>query len=54
MDGLRGRTVEVYAGKNLVRGTATGITESGALLLDTGQEVLKLYSGEVSLRKTKI
>ena len=54
MDGLRGRTVEVYAGKNLVRGTATGITESGALLLDTGQEVLKLYSGEVSFHKTKI
>jgi BirA family biotin operon repressor/biotin-[acetyl-CoA-carboxylase] ligase len=54
VDGLLGQTVEVYAGQNVVRGTARGITESGALLLDTGQELLKLYSGEVSFHKTKI
>jgi len=54
VDGLLGQTVEVFAGQNVVRGTARGITESGALLLDTGQELLKLYSGEVSFHKTKI
>ena len=53
-DGLRGQTIEVDAGKNTLRGTAVGISESGALLLDTGNDILKLYSGEVSLRKTKI
>ena len=54
MDGLQGQFIEVYAGKNMVQGKASGINESGALLLDTGKEILTLYSGEVSLRKTKI
>lgn len=54
LDGLRGQTIEVDAGNNILRGTAVGISESGALLLDTGNDILTLYSGEVSLRKTKI
>lgn len=54
MDGLHGKSIEVCAGENVVKGTARGISESGALLLDTGEEVLTLYSGDVSLRKTKI
>lgn len=54
MDGLAGQSIEVFAGSNVHRGTASGINESGALLLDTGKEILTLYSGEVSLRKTKI
>ena len=54
MDGLKGQFIEVYAGENVVQGTAGGINESGALLLDTGKEILTLYSGEVSLHKTKI
>lgn len=54
MDGLKGQTIEVYAGENVVQGTASGISESGALLLDTGKEILTLYSGEVSLHQTKI
>ena len=54
MDGLNGRTIKVYSGSGFVQGTATGIDDRGALLLDTGKEVLKLYSGEVSLHKTKI
>jgi len=54
MDGLHGQIIEVYAGENVVQGTASGINESGALLLDTGKEILTLYSGEVSLHKTKI
>jgi BirA family biotin operon repressor/biotin-[acetyl-CoA-carboxylase] ligase len=54
MDGLFGQTIEVFAGNDCIRGTAGGIDELGALMLDTGEEVLKLYSGEVSLRKTEI
>jgi len=54
MDGLRGQAIEVYSANSVLAGTATGIDESGALLLDTGREILKLHSGEVSLRKTKI
>ena len=38
----------------LFRELAEGIDQRGALLLDTGAEVLTLYSGEVSLSKTKI
>jgi len=54
MDGLQGQTIEVNAGTSTLRGTANGIDESGALLLNTGKEILKLHSGEVSLRKTQI
>lgn len=52
MDGLHGQSIEVFAGQSVQKGTAIGINESGALLLDTGKEVLTLYSGEVSLRET--
>ena len=54
MDGLQGQTIDVYTGKGKVRGKAAGINDSGALLLDTGKEILTLYSGEVSLHQTKI
>ena len=54
MDGLHGQSIEVFAGQSVLKGTANGINPSGALLLDTGKEVLTLYSGEVSLRKTTI
>ena len=54
MDGLQGRRVEVYSANGTVYGTVTGIDTRGALMLDTGDEVLHLHSGEVSLRKTKI
>ena len=54
MDVLNGQTIEVLSGSTSIRGIARGIDERGALLLDTGTEVLTLYSGEVSLRKTKI
>ena len=52
-DGLYGRTISVYSGISPVSGVASGIDDSGALLLDTGTQMLKLHSGEVSLHKTK-
>jgi BirA family biotin operon repressor/biotin-[acetyl-CoA-carboxylase] ligase len=52
MDGLKGQTIDVFAGKQKHRGIARGIDDSGALLLDTGKEVLSLHSAEVSLNKT--
>lgn len=53
-DGLRGLTVGVLTANGEVRGTAAGIDASGALRLDTGSEILKLHSGDVSLTKTQI
>jgi len=51
VDGLKGQRISVFAGNRPLKGTAAGIDERGALLLDTGAEVLKLHSGEVSLQK---
>jgi BirA family biotin operon repressor/biotin-[acetyl-CoA-carboxylase] ligase len=51
MDGLSGQTVNVYTGNDSTQGTVRGIDDRGALLLDTGKEMLRLHSGEVSLRK---
>jgi BirA family biotin operon repressor/biotin-[acetyl-CoA-carboxylase] ligase len=53
-DGLYGQTISVNSGNNPVNGVASGIDDSGALLLDTGTQMLKLHSGEVSLHKTKL
>jgi len=52
MDGLKGRVITVYGGSGAVAGTAVGIDARGALMLDTGTEVLTVHSGEVSLNKT--
>jgi len=49
-DGLYGQRVQVTAGSQTLGGTVKGIDDSGALLLDTGEQVLTLHSGEVSLR----
>ena len=53
-DVLYGQSIDVQSATGSIRGTAVGIDEMGALRLDTGQEVLKLHSGEVSLHKTKL
>lgn len=53
-DVLQGRTTTVHTGNGHVRGIARGVDQHGALLLDTGSTVLKLHSGEASLRETKI
>jgi len=49
MDGLKGQSVEIAAGKRNLHGTVAGIDQKGALLLDTGAEILSLHSGEVSI-----
>lgn len=54
VDGLNGTVIEVFSGNSVYRGTASGINEAGALLLDTGEETLSLYSGEVSMHKSGI
>jgi BirA family biotin operon repressor/biotin-[acetyl-CoA-carboxylase] ligase len=54
LDALKGRLIEVETAKGMLAGRAAGINESGALLLETANETLTLYSGEVSLGKTKI
>ena len=54
MDGLYGHMVNIQTGNNSVQGVAKGIDDSGALLLDTGEEVLRLHSGEASLHQSKI
>jgi len=53
-DGLYGQTISVHSGNRALSGIASGIDDSGALLLDTGTQMLKLHSGEVSLHKTKL
>ena len=50
MDGLAGRLVNVHSGSSSLQGTARGINDQGALLLDTGEEVLSLHVGEVSVK----
>lgn len=53
-DVLRGQRIKVHTSDGPVTGEALGVDGQGALLLDTGSAVLKLHSGEVSFRKTKI
>jgi BirA family biotin operon repressor/biotin-[acetyl-CoA-carboxylase] ligase len=54
VDGLFGQTISVYSGNSTMQGTAVGIDQNGALLLDTGKETLILHSGEASLHKTSL
>ena len=54
LDGLFGQAISVCLGGDLIEGTAAGIDATGALMLDTGNEFLRLHSGEVSLHKTKL
>jgi BirA family biotin operon repressor/biotin-[acetyl-CoA-carboxylase] ligase len=49
-DGLSGQSVNVYSGSGSLQGIARGIDDQGALLLDTGKEVLSLHVGEVSVK----
>lgn len=49
-DALAGRTVTAMKGKDLQGGIARGIDEEGALLLEYRGRVIRIVSGEVSLR----
>ena len=53
LDALRGRAVRVLAGDSAVSGTARGVDEDGALLLESGGQMRRFVSGEASLRLTE-
>jgi BirA family biotin operon repressor/biotin-[acetyl-CoA-carboxylase] ligase len=49
-DAFARQRVVVRSGSHEVAGVATGIDQSGALLLDTGADIQAIHGGEVSLR----
>lgn len=49
-DALVGRDIRLQLGSNVHTGTARGVDETGALLLDDGNSVAAWVSGEVSVR----
>jgi BirA family biotin operon repressor/biotin-[acetyl-CoA-carboxylase] ligase len=50
LDALSGRPARVLLGASAISGTARGVDQEGALLLDTGDRVQRFVSGEASLR----
>jgi BirA family transcriptional regulator, biotin operon repressor / biotin---[acetyl-CoA-carboxylase] ligase len=50
LDALSGRPARVLLGGTTISGTARGVDQDGALLLDTGGRVQRFVSGEASLR----
>jgi BirA family biotin operon repressor/biotin-[acetyl-CoA-carboxylase] ligase len=50
LDALSGRPARVLLGDTAISGTARGVDQEGALLLDTGDRVQRFVSGEASLR----
>jgi BirA family biotin operon repressor/biotin-[acetyl-CoA-carboxylase] ligase len=50
LDALSGRPARVLLGRTAISGTARGVDQEGALLLDTGDRVQRFVSGEASLR----
>jgi len=50
LDALSGRPARVLLGRTAISGTARGVDQDGALLLDTGDRVQRFVSGEASLR----
>ena len=50
LDALSGRPARVLLGRTVISGTARGVDQEGALLLDTGDRVQRFVSGEASLR----
>lgn len=50
LDAFRGKEVVVKMGRNDVSGVATGVDETGALLLEMEHETRSIKGGEVSLR----
>jgi BirA family biotin operon repressor/biotin-[acetyl-CoA-carboxylase] ligase len=50
LDALNGRPAQVVIGDTTISGTARGVDQEGALLLETGDRVQRFVSGEASLR----
>jgi BirA family biotin operon repressor/biotin-[acetyl-CoA-carboxylase] ligase len=50
LDALSGRPVQVVLADAVISGTARGVDQEGALLLETGDGVRRFVSGEASLR----
>jgi BirA family transcriptional regulator, biotin operon repressor / biotin---[acetyl-CoA-carboxylase] ligase len=50
LDALSGRPAQVVLADTAISGTARGVDQEGALLLDTGDRVQRFVSGEASLR----
>ncbi len=46
---MLGKPVQVHQNEKIIKGTAIDIASDGALLIQTGGEVLKLYAGDVTL-----
>jgi len=44
------RQVNIIQNDNEISGTVCGLDDSGALQIDTGEEIIRVHSGEVSLR----
>lgn len=49
-DYLAGRSVVVTSGREVLRGTARGIADDGALLVETGDRIVPVVAGDVTLR----
>lgn len=50
LDALQGREVQILLGDKATLGVARGVDADGALLLETGDQMQRFYSGEASLR----
>ena len=51
LDSLRDAPVSVLRHDDRLQGTARGADVDGALLVDTGADVVRVHAGEVSLRR---
>lgn len=50
LDSMAGRDVQIHMYDSVIAGTAKGIDDNGALMLQVGDELRRFASGEVSLR----
>ena len=50
LDALRGAPVRVHQGSERIEGTARGTDRDGALLVESAGRVLRVFSGDVSVR----
>ncbi len=53
LDCLRGKPLSIHAPDGVRRGVGCGISDSGALLVESGGSVVPVYSGEVSVRRVE-